>query len=101
RKEALQRLPTAVFLMLPAFALLLKLLYVRRKRYYVEHFVFGLHTHAFTFLMFTIMLLGRTNWIRLPATLWMLAYFFLAMKRYYGQGWLKTTLKYIVLFNAY
>lgn len=101
RGQALQRLPTAVFLMLPVFALLLKVLYIRRGRFYVEHFVFGLHTHAFTFLMFTLMLLGRTTWIRLPATLWMMLYFLVALRRFYGQGWFKTLLKYIVLFNAY
>ncbi len=33
--------PKAVFLLLPVFALLLKLLYARRGRLYVEHFVFA------------------------------------------------------------
>jgi len=47
------------FVLLKIFALLLNLLYARRKRYYAEHFVFALHVHAFVFLMFVIILLIR------------------------------------------
>lgn len=99
--EVVSNAPTAVFLLLPVFALLLKLLYIRRKRYYVEHFVFGLHTHAFMFLMFSAMLVGDVPWVQLPAMLWMLVYFFLAMKRFYQQGVIRTFLKYVILGQVY
>jgi hypothetical protein len=94
----LQRAPTAVFLVLPLYALLLQLLFFRRRRYYVEHFVFALHTHAFVFVLFTIMLIG----MRLPLIgplliMWQFVYGFLALKRYYGQGRFITLLKYGLL----
>jgi hypothetical protein len=43
-------LPQALFLMLPLFALLLKLFYVFKRRLYVEHMIVALHSHAFLFL---------------------------------------------------
>jgi hypothetical protein len=101
-RAVLQRAPTAVFLMLPFYALLLHGLYFRQRRYYVEHFVFGLHTHAFAFLLFTIMLIaGRLPWIGLPLMLWLVLYGFLALRRYYGQGWLLTLVKYGLLGVGY
>ena len=93
--------PTAVFLMLPLFALILKLLYVFKKRYYVEHFVFSLHVHAFGFLLFTLALLVDRGWFTGPALLWLALYILFAMRRVYAQGWVMTLLKYGFLFFTY
>ena len=84
----------------PMFALLLKLLYVRRRRYYVEHFVFGLLTHAFSFLLLTVTLL-MPDVFDAALLLWTVVYFYVAMKRFYGQGWLKTLAKYAILSAVY
>lgn len=46
-----------VFLLIPVVALLLKLLYIRRKRLYFEHLIFSLHAHAFIFLLLILILL--------------------------------------------
>jgi hypothetical protein len=92
--------PTMMFLLLPVFAGVLKLLYIRRRRFYAEHFVFLLHVHSFVFLLATVMLLLRplgAGWLEALLTLWILVYIYLAMKRVYGQGWLKTFLKYWTL----
>ncbi len=50
-------LPKLMFLMLLLFAVILKLAYIRREEYYIEHLVFSLHYHAFLFLLFTLMLM--------------------------------------------
>ncbi len=108
-REAIGQVPTALFLILPVFALLLKVLYARRDWYYAEHLVFGLHTHAFAFLVFTTIacLLAVTTagwaatlslvlfWIAIPL------YFLVALKRVYRQGWIKTIAKSLVLGWAY
>lgn len=99
--EALRRAPTAMFLLLPIFAAFLKLLYIRRKRFYVDHFVFGLHTHAFAFVLFTIMLLASTTWVSIGALAWLALYVYLAMKRFYAQGWIKTLIKYGIMVQLY
>jgi hypothetical protein len=98
--EFLEYVPTMVFLLLPVYALLLKLLYLRRRRLYVEHFVFALHLHAFVFALFTLMLLTG-GFLSELLTLWMMVYIFLAMRRVYGQSWLKTGVKYVVLGWSY
>lgn len=98
----LQRAPTVIFLMLPCYALLLQLLYFRRRKYYVEHFVFGLHTHAFAFVLFTVILLAsRISWLGGPLMLWLICYGYLALRRYYGDGWLSSLFKYAVLGALY
>lgn len=97
----LDRIPAAMFVMLPVFAALLKLLYIRRGRYYVEHFVFALHYHAFAFLAFTVMLALEGTPLQGVVRLWMGVYLWLALKRVYGQRWLRTTVKSLALSAAY
>jgi hypothetical protein len=94
--------PKIMFLVLPIYALILKLLYILRKRLYVEHFIFALHVHAFLFLLFFVMLLLRSVPYA-PVLLWLWTPFYLlfAMKRVYGQGWFMTTAKWMVLGFAY
>lgn len=50
-------LPKLMFFLLPVFALILKLVYIRRKIYFADHAVFTLYLHSFIFLFFTIALL--------------------------------------------
>ena len=105
-RDSIGQIPTVLFLILPVFALLLKGLYARRGWYYAEHLVFGLHTHAFAFLAFTLIVLLLTvapgaTWARVTANVLFLLviplYFLLAQKRVYRQGWVKTILKSLVL----
>ena len=114
-REAIGKVPTVLFLVLPVFALLLKALYVRRGWYYSEHLVFGLHTHAFTFFVFVVLALLATagggtgfssgsGWAGVLSAVLLCAvpvYFVVAQKRVYGQGWIKTILKSLVLGTVY
>ncbi|MBD0319813.1 MAG: DUF3667 domain-containing protein [Gemmatimonadetes bacterium] len=94
--------PTAMFLLLPVYALLLKLLYIRRKRLYVEHFVFALHVHAFSLLIFSAFLLIPPGVPMLGLLiLWPPVYAFLAMRRMYGEGLMRTGTKFVLLGAGY
>lgn len=94
--------PKVIFLLLPLYALLLKLLYIRSKRYYVEHFIFALHVHAFAFVLFLLMsLLQNVHYMPGLLWVWLMLYFWLALKRVYGQSRLKTTAKWFVLGGTY
>ena len=100
----LNYVPTLMFLLLPVFAGLLKLLYVHRRMYYAEHFIVVLHLHAFVFGIFALVLLSR--WIGLSflsplLILWAAAYVYLALRRVYGERHLVTALKYLTLGWAY
>ncbi len=95
------RLPTACFLMVPIAAVLFGLLYVRRSKYYVEHLVFTLHYSAFSFLMLATAIVVPWNGIGPICYLWVAIYLFLAMKRSYGQGWIKTFFKFSIFGFSY
>lgn len=73
----------AMFLLLPAFALSLKLAYLNRRLRYTEHLVFALHVHAFWFAMLGLTLLPMNGWEGL-AWLAVPVYTLMAMKRVYG-----------------
>jgi hypothetical protein len=96
-RDLLEYAPHMVFVLLPVFALLLKLLYIRRRHFYAEHFVFALHVHAFVFVMMTLMFVLPWDAVNLPIMMWIMAYVWLAMKRVYAQGWLVTTAKWWTL----
>jgi hypothetical protein len=93
--------PIGVFVMMPLFALILKLLYVRRKRFYVEHFVFALHVHAFAFLTGVVLMLSSLDALDAAIMIWFMIYLFMALKRVYGQGVIRTFIKYCLLGFSY
>jgi hypothetical protein len=49
------------------------------------------------FVMFTIMFLIPWEQLELLLLLWIVLYLWLALKRVYGQGWVRTTLKWWTL----
>jgi hypothetical protein len=97
----LEETPKVMFVLLPVFALLLKLLYFRRARYYIEHFVFALHFHAFAYVIFGIALIIGSGWVFLIPGIILPVYLLLAMRRAYAQGWIRTIIKWFVLSNIY
>lgn len=106
-------LPTTMFVLLPLFALLLKLMYPFSGRLYVEHLIVALHSHSFLFFGFIGMLVLAAVGSWFPAlgnvcttmilggTAWMPLYLLLMQKRVYGQGWLMTLFKYSVIGTLY
>jgi predicted RNA-binding Zn-ribbon protein involved in translation (DUF1610 family) len=79
----LGNLGSAMFVLLPAFALWLKLAWRNRNLRYTEHLVFALHVHAFWFVA---LLLTLPGWGPLTALAWlsMPVYTLMALRRVYG-----------------
>lgn len=100
-QAAIEEAPKVMFLMLPVFALLLKLLYYRRSRFYIAHFIFALHVHSFTFILFTIALLSQLDFASILIAIILPVYTYMAMKRVYQQGHMKTFLKWAALTGIY
>ncbi len=107
-KSILHRLPYMLFVSLPLFALILKLVYVRRKQFYfADHGVFTIHLYVFTFIMLIVIfgfgemdtLTGWNIWGILSGLLFLslFVYLFLAMKRFYKQGGWKTFAKFLIV----
>jgi hypothetical protein len=95
----LSNVSVIVFLLVPGFALLLKLLY--RRRLYVEHLVFVLHLHSAFFLVALVPLLVPSPWTSGALAMWFLVYLYLALRRVYRQSVLRTAWKYGVLLAMY
>jgi hypothetical protein len=101
-------LPRAMFILLPALALVMKAMYWRPRRHYVEHVLFFLHNHAFGFLIFTLLMLVTRfappaigNWVTFIVWLYLPYYLFVSMRRVYGQGRGLTFAKLTVLGFTY
>lgn len=76
----------AMFVLLPGFALWLKLAYRNRGLRYTEHLVFALHVHAFWFLMLALVFADLP--LVSTAAGWAVpVYTLLAMGRVYGGRW--------------
>ena len=90
-------LPKLLFFLMPLAALLLKLFYIRRKKFYIDHLVHTLYLHSFIFLVMTIFtLLNLFLSGGILFAIFFLAsviYFFISMKRVYGQSKAKTIFK--------
>lgn len=96
-----ERAPAGMFVLLPVFAAFLKLAMVGKQRYYVEHFVFALHTHAFMFLALTPAVVIGSDWADIALIGALLVYFFVAMRRFYGLGIAGTLVRGAFLLFAY
>lgn len=101
-------LPQMFFISLPLFALLLKLLYIRRKEYYyVNHGIFSLHFYIFVFIAMLFMFgLGALNdqlhWnlvriVEIILGFGILFYLYKAMRKFYRQRRAKTIVKFLIL----
>lgn len=102
--KGLERLiPTALIFFVPFLGLAIKLLYIRRPFFYVEHLVFALHFQsALFFLLVLAKFANLAGLSRLyPGLITYIIAFFLvgsvymlfALRRVYRQSWLKSGLK--------
>ncbi len=106
-------IPTALIVLLPLMALVLKALYPLSRRYYVEHLLFFVHLHAFLFLLLTLQILFVrttavlgihdlvTTLVIAASSIYIPVYLFVAMRRVYGQSRFVTFLKFIILMITY
>lgn len=117
KDAVLSTVPTTLFVMLPLFALMLKIAYAFKRRLYMEHLIVALHSHAFLCLALLVLFLLMAvqdaigamegpvrSFIRLcevALAIWMPLYLLIMQKRVYGQGWTMTLLKYCVLGLCY
>ena len=101
-----------MFVFVPMMALVMLILYWRPRRYYVEHLVFFIHSHAAVFLLLLIQALlswiafwlswrAFKEWVFVIILLYGVWYVYSAMRVYYGQGRLLTFAKLCVVSFAY
>jgi hypothetical protein len=114
----LGNLPLMMFLLIPLFGAVLKLVYIRRKHLYIKHIVHALHVHSFAYfiygagLLIMFKLITETN---LPN--WDIAttrslvggalffgvstYVYISFLNVYKQHWFKTLVKFNIVGFVY
>jgi hypothetical protein len=107
-REFMLNVPRMLFIFLPLIAFVMMLMYWFPRRYYVEHLLFFVHTHSFTFLLFLLLTLvtaplsaGVGSVLTFTAFVYAAWYLFRAMRVVYGQGRALTLAKYLTLGVAY
>jgi hypothetical protein len=87
------------FFLLPIYALLFKLLYIRRKTFYVDHLVYVMHLQSFVYSLFTVALLvpfifpQSYSFIVRFVGVALFIYVGISLYYLYRQRWWKTLLK--------
>jgi len=114
--EFLNVIPQLMFILLPLFALLLKVTYIYKKHYYMEHLILALHSHSFIFFTLLLIILMGTigenieqdNWlgsvisfVTIILYIWIPVNLYLSQKKLYAQGYFLTTIKYIFVASLY
>lgn len=93
-----------MILLIPTLALVFHLLYIRRKKYYVEHVIFLLYFHPVAFISISLVLLLQSflpNYTILVVLAGILIFFFFSIKNYFQQSWIKTFIKLCILLFCY
>ncbi|QNP39621.1 DUF3667 domain-containing protein [Lysobacter solisilvae (ex Woo and Kim 2020)] len=115
-QASLGAVPTALFLLMPVFALLLKVLYLGSGRRYLEHLVVALYSHAWLLLVLLVMFVmnaldqaaGNKGWVPVVTALvdaalwiWLPIYLFVMQHRVYRDHWALTAVRYLVVGSIY
>ncbi|MDQ6655058.1 MAG: DUF3667 domain-containing protein [Verrucomicrobiota bacterium] len=99
-------IPTMMLCCIPIFALVLKLLYIRQRRHYVEHLVYALHIHSFAYVATVLITLigmgagrempGYEALFAVPLSFLAVGMIFTSIRRVYRQGWFFSTWKFLL-----
>lgn len=116
-KQVLGLLPQMMFVLLPLFALLLKIFFIFSKRFYMEHLTVALHSHAFMFVVLMMMAMLSTlyenifeeypgagdviEYIVVGLSMWVPIYLLIMQKKVYKQGYIFTFVKFTMIGMTY
>jgi len=99
-------LPYMMLCCIPLFAFVLKVLYVRRRIFYIDHLIYALHIHSFFYTGIMLIVLATIGLNRvapgditgLLITLFWIAFvtqIFLSIRYVYRQGWFFSIFKFL------
>lgn len=95
------KLPFIIFFYLPVFALFIWLIYIRRPFNYMEHLIFAFHVQTTLFVLYivgySIDYILNSGWGFTLANTIFVFYLYKSLRNFYGQGRVKTILKFILL----
>jgi hypothetical protein len=98
-------LPYMMLCCIPLFAFVLKLLYIRRRIFYIDHLIYALHIHSFFYAVVMLIVLATIGLNRVaPGAVagWIITFLwiafvtqiFLSIRYVYRQGWFFSIFKF-------
>jgi hypothetical protein len=95
----------ALFILMPLFAMLLRVFYRKQSQFYIESLIHSLHIHTFGFLLLTLYLIiskiFSSLFILLGLTFILIFYLHKSQQKVFGQRRLITIMKTIVIIVLY
>ena len=99
-------LPYMMLCCIPLFAFVLKILYLRRHIFYIDHLIYALHIHSFAYvgvMLIVLAMIGLNRAAPGPITRWIIALLwiafvmqiFLSIRFVYRQGWFISIFKFL------
>jgi hypothetical protein len=99
-------LPYMMLCCIPLFAFVLKVLYIRRRIFYIDHLIYALHIHTFFYTGIMLIVLATIGLNRVAPDLiagWLIALLwiafvtqiFLSIRYVYRQGWFFSVFKFV------
>lgn len=95
------------FILMPFYALILRLFFRKKRKYYVEHLIFSVNLHTFYFILLSIVIIlsmifenilkGMAVWILLLA----FVYAMLGIRNFYKKRWISSFFYTITTFFLY
>jgi hypothetical protein len=100
--QLLKNIPLMMLFILPIFAFVLKLFYIRRNQYYITHLIHALHLHSFAYVIYGFAFVMAMYWLPEGAAGWTIfisfilvsTHSYLSFMNVYGQKWFKTFVKF-------
>ncbi|HTD39681.1 MAG TPA: DUF3667 domain-containing protein [Mucilaginibacter sp.] len=109
-EELKHNTPKMMFLLLPLFALILRVAFWKNKKFYVEHLIYSFHFHCFLFLFLGIFILlqltipsgwGVIGWLNSLASLYVMWYIYRSLRVVYHRSAFRTITKIIGMWFMY
>ncbi len=99
-------LPYMMLCCIPLFACVLKVLYLRRRIFYIDHLIYALHIHTFFYtaiMLIVLATIGLTRFAPGAVAGWLIAFLwiafvtqiFLSIRYVYRQGWFFSIFKFL------
>lgn len=109
-EDMLHNIPKMMFLLLPMFALILKLVYINKEKYYYEHLIYSFHLHSAIFLSILVTMALQwlfafvyniSGWLSFLCTIYIIWYIYRSLRTFYASTRWVTVLKFFFLSFAY
>jgi Protein of unknown function (DUF3667) len=102
----LSNMPYMMLCCIPLFAFVLKVLYIRRRIFYIDHLIYALHIHTFFYtaiMLIVLATIGLNRFAPGPVAGWLIALLwiafvtqiFLSIRYVYRQGWFFSIFKFL------